>query len=87
MNYNQNNGFDYSYRPLGAWTYWVLRIVFLIPIVGFIIALVLAFSAENINLRNYARSFFCTFAVAFIFIFIFLVVGGGLSALTFFLTQ
>ncbi|MDO4798453.1 MAG: hypothetical protein Q4A01_10620 [Coriobacteriales bacterium] len=46
-------------KPLGAWTYFGLSILFSIPIVGLICLIVFSFSDANINRRNYARSYFC----------------------------
>lgn len=58
-------------RPLGAWAYFGYGLLFGIPIVGIIFAIVFACGgAKNINLRNYARSFFCSMLVSFILIII-----------------
>ena len=49
-----------KYKPLSAWAYVGYNLLFTIPIVGFIFLLIFSFSDENINRRNYARSFFCS---------------------------
>ena len=42
------------------WGYFGYEILFVIPCVGFIVLLVFAFGGtRNINLRNFARSYFC----------------------------
>ncbi len=46
-------------KPLGAWAYVGLSILFSIPVVGLICLIVFSFSDANINRRNYARSYFC----------------------------
>ncbi|MBO7675197.1 MAG: hypothetical protein J6S63_09330 [Atopobiaceae bacterium] len=46
-------------RPLGAWAYFGLSILFAIPILGWIFLIVFSLSDANINRRNYARSYFC----------------------------
>lgn len=46
-------------RPITMWGYFGYEILFAIPIVGWIIALVFAFTAKNLNLKNYARAQFC----------------------------
>lgn len=56
-----------SYRPISAWGYFGYNILFSIPIIGFILLLVFACGGTgNINLRNYARSFFCGFLLILI---------------------
>ena len=49
----------FDYTPITMWGYFGYQILFAIPIVGFICVLIFAFSAHNINLRNFARSYFC----------------------------
>lgn len=59
-----------EFRPLGAWAYFGLSILFSIPIIGLIFLIVFSFSDANINRRNFARSYF----IIFIFIGILIVV-------------
>lgn len=47
-----------KYRPISPWGYWGYQILFSIPIAGFIVLIVFAFSKDNINRRNFARSYF-----------------------------
>jgi hypothetical protein len=47
-----------EFRPLGAWGYFGLSILFSIPVLGLIFLIVFSFSDANINRRNYARSYF-----------------------------
>lgn len=47
-----------QYRPLSPWAYFGYNLLFSIPLIGFILLIVFSFSNENINRRNYARSFF-----------------------------
>ncbi len=61
-----------QFKPISAWGYVGYSILFCIPIIGWIIWLVFAFSSKNINRRSYARSFFCHFLLWFI-VFIVLV--------------
>jgi hypothetical protein len=61
-----------EYKPLSPWTYFLLNIVYAIPLIGFIVLIVMALGGtDNINKRNYARSFFCSLLVSAILIFIF----------------
>ena len=81
---NEINSLPPEYRPLGAWTYFGLNILFSIPIIGQIFLIVFCFSGSNINRRSYARSFFCGFIIALIVaLIIFFIVGGtaGITAL------
>ena len=53
-------------KPLGAWAYVGLSILFSIPIVGLICLIVFSFSDANINRRNYARSYFIVLFICLI---------------------
>ena len=57
---------------IGAWHYVLLDILYVIPIIGFIMLLVHSFSSNNENRRHYARSYFARFLLAVI---IFVIVG------------
>lgn len=59
-----------EYKPLGMWEYFLYSILFNLPIIGFICLIIHSFDS-NINLRNYAKSFFCVYILALI---VFLVV-------------
>lgn len=65
-----------EYKPISPWGYLGYNLLFSIPLIGFIILLIFALGGtQNINLRNYARSYFCAMLVAFIFIcFVFIFV-------------
>ena len=81
MDNNQQNSFTATtvnipeeYRPIGMWGYFGYQLLFAIPCVGFILLLVFSFGGtRNINLRNFARSYFC-------FLIIALIIGGILVA-------
>ena len=55
-----------SYEPISSWGYVGYQILFAIPIIGFILLVVFALSDENINRRNFARSYFCILILAII---------------------
>ena len=68
----------YEYEPISMWGYFGYEILFSIPIIGFIVLLVYAFGGtKNINLRNFARSYFCLFIIAMIIFIIFFVIYGA----------
>ena len=57
---------DPKYRPLGAWRYFGLTILYSIPFIGFIFLIVFACNDSNINRRSHARSYFCAFLIILI---------------------
>lgn len=76
-----------KYRPIGAWGYFGLTILFSIPIIGFICLLIFAFSGSNINRRSFARSYFCGLIIVVIAVVALIVISGGLSAVLEFIQQ
>ena len=60
-----------SYQPISAWGYFGYQILFSIPIIGFILLVVFALSDENINRRNFARSYFCAILIGIILAIVF----------------
>lgn len=62
-----------EFRPLSPWAYFGYSGLFTVPFIGLIVNLVFCFSSENINRRNYARSFWCAYLLAAIIIAVFLV--------------
>ena len=76
---NQNIQIPYQYRPLSPWAYFGYSLLFSIPLVGFILLIVFSFSNENINRRNFARSFFCALLIGVILFVVMLVLGLALG--------
>ena len=80
---NNNMGFDENsipeeYRPISMWGYFGYEILFSIPFIGFILLLVFSFGGtKNINLRNFARSYFCFSIIVIIFIAIMFLLYGS----------
>lgn len=70
-----------KYRPMSAWAYFGYQILFSLPLVGFIILLVCAFSNSNINRRSFARSYFCFLIIVIAIVVIVLVAVGGFAAI------
>lgn len=74
---NYESGMDYN--PISMWGYFGYGILFAIPFVGFILAIVFSFGGtKNINLRNYSRSLFCAWIIVFV---LFILLGGCTMAL------
>lgn len=56
-----------KYKPISMWGYLGYQILFAIPVIGMILLIIFAFSKEeNINLRNFARSYFCFLIICYI---------------------
>lgn len=69
-----------QYRPLTAWGYVGYTLLFSIPLVGLVLIIVFALSDNNINRRNYARSYLCWMLIAVILI-IFAVATGSIPVI------
>lgn len=54
-------------KPLTMWGYFGYQILFGIPVIGLIMLFVFSFGGTaNVNLRNFARSYFCYLIVVVI---------------------
>lgn len=82
FNNNQNYPMDkYDYKPISMWGYFGYEILFAIPLVGLICLIIFSFGgAKNINVRNFARSYFCFLIVMVILLLVFGSVIGGIFA-------
>lgn len=45
-------------RPLSPWAYFGYEILYALPVIGWIFLICHAIGAQNVNKRNFARSFF-----------------------------
>ena len=73
----RDKNIPYEYEPISMWGYFGYEILFSIPIIGFIMLLIYAFGGtKNINLRNFARSYFCLFIIGVVIFIIFFVIYG-----------
>ena len=71
-----------EYRPISAWGYFGYNLLFSIPLVGFILLIVFSCGGtSNVNLKNYARSFWCGLVIALVLILTFVLMGGTAAAL------
>ena len=52
-------------KLLGPWAYFGLQLLFSIPLVGFILLIVFSLDDNNLNRRNFARSYWCALIVGF----------------------
>lgn len=75
MDYDVNN-LPEQYRPLSPWAYFGLQLLFSVPVVGLVFLIVFSVSRGNINRRNFARSYFCVYAIVGVILLICLLTGG-----------
>lgn len=75
----QNNlsNIPQEYKPISPWGYFGYQILFMIPLVGFIFLLVFALGGtSNVNLKNFARSYFCILVLVLVIVVIVAVLSG-----------
>ena len=77
----ENQNIPNEYRVLSPWAYFGYNLLFSIPLIGLIMAIVFAFDSSNLNRRNYARSFFCGLLIAVIIFAVFMFLGIGIGIL------
>ena len=68
-----------EFRPISAWGYFLLEILYSIPVIGFIFLIVHAIGASNVNRRSFARSYFVIFVVIFAIVLVVIFSGIGAS--------
>lgn len=66
----QEQRYSEEYRPLSAWSYVLLSILYSIPVIGWLFLIIFTFNKRNINRRNYTRSYWYRI-IPFIAIFIY----------------
>ena len=67
-----------EYRPITMWGYFGYELLFSIPVIGFIFLIVYSLGGtRNINLKNFARSYFCFSIIVIIFIAIMFLLYGS----------
>ncbi len=55
-------------RPLSPWAYFGFSLLFSIPVIGLILLIVLSFAPRNVNLKNFARSYWCAIALVVVIV-------------------
>lgn len=53
-------------KPISSWGYVGLSFLYATSVVGIIFLFIHAFKSKNINLRNFARSYFIQYIIAFV---------------------
>lgn len=77
---NTEENIPEKYKPISMWGYFGYELLFSIPCIGFILLCVFAFGGtQNVNLKNFARSYFCFIIIAVVFaVLISTIVGVGI---------
>ena len=76
-----NTNLPEEYRSISMWGYFGYQILFSIPCVGFIALLIFAFGGtKNVNLKNFARSYFCFTIILVVLVVLFTIAFGGAAA-------
>lgn len=63
-----------KYKPLGAWKVFGYNLLFALPLIGFICAIVFAFNNNNIPRRSLARAYFCGMLIGMIVFAVFFII-------------
>ncbi len=69
-----------QYKPLSPWAYLGYQILFTIPVVGLIALIIFALNNDNINRRNFARSYFCVLVIAIVIFVIILILSPAFTS-------
>lgn len=69
-----------QYRPLSAWAYFALQLLYSVPIVGFIFLIIFSFNGGNVHRRSHARSQWIGFIIVAAIALIFLLFYGAMAA-------
>lgn len=78
---NLPNNIPEEYRPISMWGYFGYELLFSIPCVGFIILIIFAVGGtRNVNVRNFARSYFC-FLIILVVLFVILFATGLIGSM------
>lgn len=70
--------YDEEYKPISPFGYLGYELLFAVPVIGWIIQLIFAICHRNINVRNFARSFYCVYIIGIV-VWLVLVFGLGLT--------
>lgn len=52
-----------EYMPMSPWAYFGLKILYSLPIVGFVFLIIHSCKRSNLNRRNFARSYWCDYII------------------------
>ena len=69
------------YAPLSPWSYFGLTLLFSVPVVGLVFLIIFSINGNNINRRNFARSYWIGLILSIILSIIAFVIMYALGAL------
>lgn len=82
--FQQSSDIPHEYRPVSAWGFFWLKVLFCVPVIGFIFLMIFTFDGSNLSRRNFARSYWCGLLIVVILFLILLVIAavaaGGIGA-------
>lgn len=74
-----------AYKPMSPWAYVGWRLLFMIPVAGFVLLIVMSFAPRNKNLKNFTRSYWCMallgLIIAIVIVILAFVAGVGINEL------
>ncbi len=71
-----------EYRPMGAWAYTGLKLLFAIPVIGLVFLIIFTFKSSNLSRRSFARSYWCDLVLLAVVVLVFVVIAAVLMAVT-----
>lgn len=75
------NSLPDEYRPISMWGYFGYELLFSIPCVGLILLIVFSVGGtKNVNLKNFARSYFCFIILVAVIVAVLVLLAGGFAA-------
>ena len=72
---NEEELLNYEYKPISMWEYFGYQLLFMIPFIGSLALVIVALTHKNINVRNFARSYFCVSIILLILFALFIAMG------------
>ena len=72
---NEEELLNYEYKPISMWGYFGYQLLFMIPFIGSLALVIVALTHKNINVRNFAHSYFCVSIIVLILFALFIAIG------------
>ena len=72
---NEEELLNYEYKPISMWGYFGYQLLFMIPFIGSLALVIVALTHKNINVRSFARSYFCVSIIVLILCALFIMMG------------
>lgn len=69
---NEEELLNYEYKTISMWEYFGYQLLFMITFIGSLALVIVALTHKNINVRNFARSYFCVSIIVLILLALFI---------------